>query len=238
MIATRRDQGLSAAVPGDVAAAVADVDAVLLDNRYSNITLPICQAAAARGIPRVLDFDKAVPADDPLFQCCSHVIASAEATRGTTGVKDLEAALGKLGESYNGFLAVTDGPAGVFWRDGNDIRIWMRSRSTPSIPWAPVIPFTAASPSGWWKRRCSGIHALRGGHGGDQMHPLRRPDGRADAGRSRCVFEDAERVRARGLQLRLFFSSSCAPACGLPRPAAARASILDINCWATDAGDD
>ena len=122
MIATRRDQGLSAAGPGDVAAAVAGLDAVLLDNRYSNITLPICRAAAGRGIPRVLDFDKSVPADDPLFQGCSHVIASAEATRGTTGLKDLEVALRKLGESYKGFLAVTDGPAGVFWRDGNDIR--------------------------------------------------------------------------------------------------------------------
>src|SRR5664279_6646826 len=58
MIATRRDQGLSKARPDDADAAVAEVDAVMLDNRYSNISLPICLAAKARGIPRVLDFDK------------------------------------------------------------------------------------------------------------------------------------------------------------------------------------
>jgi hypothetical protein len=41
MIATRRDQDLQKAIPNDAKAAVAAVDAVLLDNRYANITLPI-----------------------------------------------------------------------------------------------------------------------------------------------------------------------------------------------------
>jgi len=122
MIATRRDSGLSQARPDDPDAAVAEVDAVMLDNRYSNISLPICLAAKARGIPRVLDFDKPTPPDDPLFQACTHVICSADAIRESTGSKELPAALAKLGESYKGFLAVTDGPDGIYWRDGNDIR--------------------------------------------------------------------------------------------------------------------
>ena len=122
MIATRRDSGLSQARPDDPDAAVAEVDAVMLDNRYSNISLPICLAAKARGIPRVLDFDKPTPPDDPLFQTCTHVICSADAIRESTGSKELPAALAKLGESYKGFLAVTDGPDGIYWRDGNDIR--------------------------------------------------------------------------------------------------------------------
>jgi sulfofructose kinase len=121
MIATLRTGGLYGATPADPEGAVADVDAVMLDNRYSNISLPICLAAKARNIPRVLDFDKATPADDPLFQACSHVIASADAIRGTTGIKDLRDALRKLGESFKGFLAVTNGPEGVYWIDGNDI---------------------------------------------------------------------------------------------------------------------
>lgn len=123
MIATRRDEGLGEAKAADPKAAVAAVDAVLLDNRYANITLPICAAAKARGIPRVLDLDKAAPADDPLTQGSTHVISSAEALRGSTGLHDLGAALRKLGEGYKGFLAVTDGPDGVYWRDeGGEVR--------------------------------------------------------------------------------------------------------------------
>lgn len=122
MIATLRPQGLHAAVPDDPAGTVAQADAVMLDNRYSNISLPICQAAKARGIPRVLDFDKPTPTDDPLFQCCSHVICSADAIREATGVADLPGALKKLGASFSGFLAVTNGPQGVYWLDDGAVR--------------------------------------------------------------------------------------------------------------------
>ena len=122
MIATRRNQGLNEAVPSDPEAAVAEVDAVMLDNRYSNISLPICLAARKRGIPRVLDFDKPTPFDDPLLQACSHVICSADALRESTGLKELAAALRKLGDSYHGFLAVTDGPDGVYWLADGQVR--------------------------------------------------------------------------------------------------------------------
>jgi sulfofructose kinase len=122
MIATRRDTGLSSAVPDDPVAAVADLDAVMLDNRYSNITLPICEAAKARGLIRVLDFDKPTPADDPLLLASTHVIASADALREAMKLDDLRAALRKLGDSFKGFLAVTDGPNGVTWLDGGELR--------------------------------------------------------------------------------------------------------------------
>ncbi len=122
MIATRRNQGLSEAVPADPAAAVAGIDVAMLDNRYSNISLPICLAAKARNIPRVLDFDKPTPADDPLMQGCTHVICSADALRDATGLQDLPAALAKLGGSYSGFLAVTNGADGVYWLDSKDVR--------------------------------------------------------------------------------------------------------------------
>ena len=111
-IATRRDQGLSSIEPEHAERAVANVDAVLLDNRYPNFATPICKAAQARGIPRVLDLDKAVPPDDPLLHACSHVISLAEALRGTARLNDLGTALKKLGQSFKGFLAFTDGPDG------------------------------------------------------------------------------------------------------------------------------
>lgn len=122
MIATMRPKGLNTATPDDPDGTVADADAVMLDNRYSNISLPICLAAKKRGIPRVLDFDKPTPPDDPLFQACSHVICSADAIREATGVKDLPGALKKLGQSFGEFLAVTDGPDGVYWLDGGEVR--------------------------------------------------------------------------------------------------------------------
>jgi sulfofructose kinase len=122
MIATRRDTGLANAVPGDAKAAVAGIDAVLLDNRYATLTLPIGQAAQARGIPRVLDLDKPSPSSDPLVIGSTHVISSAEAMRESTGLKDYGAALKKFGEVYKGFLAVTDGPAGVYWLDDGEVR--------------------------------------------------------------------------------------------------------------------
>jgi sugar/nucleoside kinase (ribokinase family) len=122
MIATRRDQGLSSVAPTGAAEMVAALDAVLLDNRYPNFVTPICAAAKARGIPRVLDLDRAAPPDDPLLQNCTHVIASAEALNGSTGLNDLPKALRQLGGHYAGFLAVTDGPDGVYWLDGGAVR--------------------------------------------------------------------------------------------------------------------
>jgi len=121
-IATRRDQGLSSITPEHPERAVADADAVLLDNRYPNFVTPICKAAQVRGIPRVLDLDKAAALDDPLLTACSHVISSAEALRGSTGLKDLHAALKKLGQSFKGFLAFTDGSDGVYWLEKGEIR--------------------------------------------------------------------------------------------------------------------
>ena len=122
MIATRRDSGLREAVPADAKRAVAEIDAVLLDNRSADFVMPICQAAQVRGIPRVLDLDKAAALDDPLLAASTHVISSAEALTGSTGLGDLPAALQKLGAHYKGFLAVTNGPEGVYWLDGGKVR--------------------------------------------------------------------------------------------------------------------
>jgi sulfofructose kinase len=122
MIATRRGRKLTGSVPTDPLQAVATANAVLLDNRYPDFVLPIAKAAQARDIPRVLDFDWGVPPDDPLLQACTHVIASSEALRVTTGIDNLPAALQKLRPHYKGFLAVTDGPEGIYWLDNSVVR--------------------------------------------------------------------------------------------------------------------
>jgi sugar/nucleoside kinase (ribokinase family) len=122
IIATRRGGGLSEAVPPDPAALVAKADAVLLDNRYPNFVAPILRAAQARGIPRVLDLDGPTTFDDHLLTGSTHVISSTEALSGTTGLLDPAAGLRKLGEHYRGFLAVTNGPDGVYWLENGAVR--------------------------------------------------------------------------------------------------------------------
>jgi sulfofructose kinase len=122
MIATRRGKSLSGVAPCDAEAAVAAVDAVLLDNRYPDFALPIALAAQARGIPRVLDYDYGAPADDPLLLASTHVIASTEAIRQSSGSNDISAGLQALAKHYKGFLAVTKGPEGVTWLDEGRVR--------------------------------------------------------------------------------------------------------------------
>ena len=85
MIATRRDQGMDAAIPHNSELAVAAVDAVLLDNRYPNFVMPICEAAQKRNIPRVLDLDRAAPLDDPLVLASAPSILLLVAFAGALG---------------------------------------------------------------------------------------------------------------------------------------------------------
>ena len=121
-VTTRRGSNLNGVAPRDADALVQACDAVLLDNRYPDFTTPVAMAAKARNLPRVLDFDRAAPADDPLLLASTHVIASADALRESTGTRDLAAALHALARRYKGFLAVTSGPGGVTWREGDGVR--------------------------------------------------------------------------------------------------------------------
>ena len=114
-IATRRGVKLAGASPADATKLVANCDAVLVDNRFPEFVTPVCHAAHKRRIPIVVDLDLATKVKDPLLALGTHVIASAEALRATTGLEDYAAALQKLGKQLSGFVAVTDGPHGVFW---------------------------------------------------------------------------------------------------------------------------
>jgi sulfofructose kinase len=121
-IATRRGGKLGNGLPADAARLVADADAVLVDNRFPEFVTTVCRAAHARKIPIVIDLDLATKVDDPLLALGTHVISSAEALYGTTGCKDFGAGLKMLAEQLTCFLAITDGPNGVYWLDGGDVR--------------------------------------------------------------------------------------------------------------------
>jgi sulfofructose kinase len=122
MVATLHGKGLDNATPPDAAALTADINVLLVDNRFPTFVLPICRAAAVRRIPVVLDIDKATTVDDPLFATASHVIFSSEALSATFGATDLAGALCAIAGRIRGFVAVTNGPDDVLWMDGGALR--------------------------------------------------------------------------------------------------------------------
>jgi len=121
-IATRRGVKLGQALPADAGKLVADADAVLVDNRFPEFVTAVCRAARLRKIPVVIDLDQATRVGDPLLALGTHVIASTEALRATTGIDDCGAGLQRLAEHLKCFLAVTDGPHGVYWLEHGKVR--------------------------------------------------------------------------------------------------------------------
>ncbi len=121
-IATRRGVRLGQTLPDRTEKLVADVDAVLVDNRFPEFVTAVCRAAHPRKIPIVIDLDLATKLDDALLMLGTHVIASTEALRATTGLSDPIAALRRFAEHFAGFLAVSDGPNGVYWLEYGAVR--------------------------------------------------------------------------------------------------------------------
>ncbi len=121
-IATRRGARLGTVAPAEPAKLVAAADAVLIDNRFPEFVTAVARAAVKRRVPIVMDLDQPTKVKDPLLALGTHVIASAEALRGTTGREDLAAGLQALGKQLSGFVAVTDGPYGVFWLEGGAVQ--------------------------------------------------------------------------------------------------------------------
>ena len=122
MIVTHCDDRLAAATPVDAARLVARADAVVADNRFPEFVRPICVAARARGLTVVLDADRPTQTSDELFRIATHVVFSAECLRATTGLDDLGAALAAIAATTSSFLAVTQGPRDVLWREAATLR--------------------------------------------------------------------------------------------------------------------
>jgi sulfofructose kinase len=122
-IANHRDERLDAVTPGDPDRLIADIDVLLVDNRYPAFVTPICHAARRRGLAVVIDADKATVETDPLLALGTHVIFSGDCLRHTTGIDDLAAGLTRMAQFTDAFLAVTNGPLPVLWREEEAIRI-------------------------------------------------------------------------------------------------------------------
>lgn len=121
-IVTYRDERIAAVTPDDPESIAATADLVLADNRYPAFSRPICEAARRRHVRVVLDGDKPTVADDPFFRIASHIIFSAECLTATTGCSDLGAGLNAIAQHTGAFLAVSNGPNDILFREGGSLR--------------------------------------------------------------------------------------------------------------------
>ena len=121
-IANYRDRRLDTVVHGDPDRLLAGIGAVLVDNRLPEFVTPICRAARRRGLPVVIDVDKPTVEADPLLAIGIHVIFSGDCLRRIAGTDDLAAGLARVAKFTGAFIAATNGPLPVLWREDQAVR--------------------------------------------------------------------------------------------------------------------
>ncbi len=116
-IVTYRDSQLWSVQLPDTDELLRDCVAMLTESRCGSFVTGACLKAQRRGIPVILDADRAIPLDDHLFRASSHIVFSAEALHTTTGETDDVTALRKVAAQTPAFVAVTNGADGMTWLD-------------------------------------------------------------------------------------------------------------------------
>lgn len=107
----------------DKAPDLAGFDAVMVDVRWPGAARLALLAARAAGIAGILDADMAAQAIlEDLVPLASHVVASESAGKLITGAASAEDAARALAAGRPGFVAVTAGADGCWWREGDGIR--------------------------------------------------------------------------------------------------------------------
>src|SRR3954451_20412189 len=116
-IVTFRDPELWKVHLPDIETLLRDCAAILTENRCAEFCTELCHEARRRGIPVVVDVDRAMSLREGLLNASSHLIFSSEALQATAGVHDAAAALKKIAKLTPSFLAGTRGPRGAIWLD-------------------------------------------------------------------------------------------------------------------------
>jgi sulfofructose kinase len=128
-IVTFRDPELWKVHLPDIGTLLRDCDAILTENRCAEFCTELCVEARKRGIPVVVDVDRAMSTREGLLTASSHLIFSSEALPATAGVTDDAAALRKIAKLTPSFLAATRGPRGTIWLDEHG-----QLKETPAFP--------------------------------------------------------------------------------------------------------
>jgi len=106
-----------------------DCQAVLTESRCAEFCTDLCAEARRRGIPVIVDADRAMSLREGLLTASSHLVFSSEPLQETADVADDGEALKKLSRLTPSFLAGTRGPQGTIWLDENG-----NLQQTPAFP--------------------------------------------------------------------------------------------------------
>ena len=92
-----------------------DCAAILTESRCAEFCTDLCAEATRRGIPVVVDVDRAMSLREGLLTASSHLVFSSEPLQETADVSDDGQALNKIAKLTPSFLAGTRGPRGTIW---------------------------------------------------------------------------------------------------------------------------
>jgi sugar/nucleoside kinase (ribokinase family) len=128
-IATFRDPELWKVKLPLVDTLLEDCDAVLAESRCAEFCTDVCAEAVRRGMPVIVDVDRAMSLREGLLTASTHLVFSSESLRETAGIADDAVALQKIAKLTPSFLAGTRGPRGTIWLDERG-----ELQETPAFP--------------------------------------------------------------------------------------------------------
>jgi sulfofructose kinase len=128
-IVTFRDPDLWKVQLPKADALLEDCAAILVESRCAEFSTDLCAEARRRGIPVVVDVDRAMSLSEGLLTASSHLVFSSEPLQKTAGVTDDGDALKKIAKLTPSFLAGTRGARGTIWLDDQGAL-----RETPAFP--------------------------------------------------------------------------------------------------------
>src|SRR5580700_2844320 len=128
-IVTFRDPELWKVRLPDADKLLEDCDAILTENRCAEFCTDLCAEARRRGIPVIVDVDRAMSLREGLLTASSHLVFSSEPLQETADVSDDGQALKMIAKLTPSFLAGTRGPKGTIWLDGQG-----HLQETPAFP--------------------------------------------------------------------------------------------------------
>jgi len=106
-----------------------DCAAILTESRCAAFCTDLCAEACRRGIPVIVDVDRAMSLREGLLTASTHLVFSSEPLQKTAGVADDGEALRKIARLTSSFLAGTRGPRGTIWLDEQG-----QLQETPAVP--------------------------------------------------------------------------------------------------------
>ena len=106
-----------------------DCAAILTESRCAAFCTDLCAEACRRGIPVIVDVDRAMSLREGLLTASTHLVFSSEPLQETAGVADDGEALRKIARLTSSFLAGTRGPRGTIWLDEQG-----QLQETPAVP--------------------------------------------------------------------------------------------------------